>query len=98
MIMENEWIIAVGGTEVDGVDMVRFTGTKAEAKKAVLRMVRKDIINDREIYDFGTGSVDDIEERGDGSLYAYSVFCSYHLDYVAVPLAAIPAYDRKGVV
>ena len=84
------WIVGVGGSETDGVDMTVFTGTKHEAKKHLAKAVRDARDENREEFDYGYTSIGDIEERADGSLYACACFSGYHLDFQAYPEDDIP--------
>ena len=92
------WIIGVGGSEMDGVAIMRCVGTKEWVKERMFAAVLGernlcDVAND---YDFGTECVEEIEERADGSLYAFNCFCDHHTDYEAVPGFGIPTlYERS---
>ena len=78
------WLVGIGGTEVDGVMMERVTGTKKQVVKHLVSLVRRDRDADPEGWDYGSTAMKDVVDRG-GELYAYGVFSDYHIDYSAVP-------------
>ena len=87
-----EWIIGIGGSEVDGVVFRRFKGTEKEVKKKLFAIVKEDRCEDKENFDFGTESVKDIQKHdsfGHPGFYAYNCFSDYHIDYQAIRLADV---------
>jgi len=92
---KEDWIIGIGGTEEDDVSMYKLTGTRYQAKREIMRIIRRDRENDKESYNYGTENIKEIEERGDGSLYGYNCFSDYHIDYAARPLNLLK--DSKEV-
>ena len=90
-----EWIIIEGSTEY-GPCVSKFTGTKDEVKRLLMAMVdddRNDEDGDADDFEYGTESIDEIEEEGN-TLNAYSVFSSYHTDYMAVRVKDIDEIKR----
>lgn len=88
------WIIGIGGSDTDDVDMYKFYGTKEEIKKCLLEKVINDQPtdnneNDYNGWQYGTDNINDIVERPNGSLYAYNCYTDNHTDYVALPLNKI---------
>jgi hypothetical protein len=93
-IME-EWVIIEGSSECDP-SVSKFTGTKDEVKKLLMAMVdddRNSEDGDTDGFEYGTESIDEIAEEGN-TLNAYSVFSSYHVDYVAVRVKDINEIKR----
>ena len=82
-----KWIIAIGGSDVDGIFMFTKEGTKEEIKKYLVELAAKrvSLYYDASCWEYGTESVDEVAERCDG-LYAYNVFTDSHEDYQATPL------------
>ena len=81
------WIIGTGGNELDGVDIERVCGTAEQVKRYLCSLVRDaaDDMNSPSDFEYGTEEPEDVEERFNGSLYAYACFDSYHLDFEAHP-------------
>ena len=80
MAKKSNYIISITNSDGDGAEVYRVTGTVTQVKKHLLQLVKNDW---DERWDYGTEKVRDVEERNDGSLYAYSVFGDYHIDYLA---------------
>ncbi len=89
--VKKDWIIGIGGTEVDDVLVYKFTGTEYQAKCKLLQMLKNDIANDKDGYDYGTETVSEVDVQSDGRLYAYSVYSDYHIDYSATPVEILQA-------
>ena len=81
-----DWIIGIGGNEVDGVKLHRFYGTESQAKRHLIDLVKKDKLTDRESFDYGTEKISEVEVRANGSLYACGCYLDYHIDYEATRL------------
>ena len=77
------WIIGIGGSDLDGVDVLRVYGTKPQVKKYLLELAKDERCS--EDYDFGTETINEILERDNGSLYAFNCFYDHHTDYEATP-------------
>ncbi len=92
---ENRWIIGTGGSEADAVYLYKATGTKDEIKRLLLHLVMEEKAENDDSWDSGTESVDEVEERGDGTLYAYGCYSDYHSDYTAQPENDIPEFPLK---
>ena len=88
-----EWMLGIGGSEVNNVVMYRFSGTTEQAKKLLFEIIQEDVENDKENYIEGTESIDEIGEDKDGALSGYNSFEScdseYHIDYRMVPINTI---------
>ena len=82
-----DWIIGIGGSEVDGVDMHRFYGTEYQVKRHLIKLVKEDIENNADCFEYGTDNIEEIQERIYGnSFYAYGCYSDYHIDYEAIKL------------
>ena len=79
------YIIGIGGSEADGVNVHRVRGTKQQVKKHLVDLVNRDRVNDSDAWEYGSEKIKDVEERQDDSLYAYGCYSDYHIDYQAVP-------------
>lgn len=84
MVEKNTWIIGKCGTEWDGVDLERVYGTKEQIKKYLVDCVLRDKSVFEDDYDYGIESVNRVEERSNGNLYAYGVYHNTHIDYEAM--------------
>lgn len=84
---KKKWIIALSGSEWDDVAVYSFEGTTHQAKRVLANIVKED----KKEYNFDNGSekISEVEERQDGSLYAYSTFSDCHTDYTATPIDQI---------
>ncbi len=89
-----KWVIGVHSERGNDIEFYTFEGTKAEAKKKLVEVVRnnrkgeENFIND-------TVKASDVEEKQDGKLYAFTVFKGMALEYVASPLDAMPDINIK---
>lgn len=89
MIMD--WIIAIGGSDVDGNILYKFTGTAKEAKKKLMDIVLRDREDNAEDFDHGTSDMENIIQVADceNEFYAYNCFFSYHIDYTIKAVSEI---------
>lgn len=86
------WIIGIGGNDMDNVVTYRIKGTKEQVKKHIVKAIIKDQANDSKNWNFGTICVNEISERENGKLYGVAVFDFYHYDYTATPeMEVVPA-------
>lgn len=86
--MREIWIIGCGGSDADGVGFEFAVGDIDDIKQILVDKVERD----KEWSDAwadGTENVDEVAERITGTLYAYSCFPDYHIDYEAIPLRKI---------
>ncbi len=87
--MENEkkmFIVGIGNSAADrGVIVQRFMGTWTEVEKFLMALIEGDRMEDADSFDYGTESVEELEHCLDGSVYGYSIFGDYHIDYMAIP-------------
>ncbi len=90
--VKRDWIIGVGGSELDDVLVFKFTGTVRQAKLKLLDMIKEDRAGE-EFQDWwsGTENIEEIQEFANGRLYAYGCWDNYHIDYSATPTDAIEA-------
>lgn len=77
-----DWIITIANTAVDGTIINRFRGSETEVKEKLLELLNNDKKNDDEMFDYGTDSVDEVEDTGT-ELNAYATYNDYHIDYTA---------------
>ena len=87
--MREIWIIGCGGSDADGVGFEFAVGDVDDLKHILFDKVERDREYDEENWTHGTESVDEVEERATGTVYAYSCFNDYHIDYEAKPLSDI---------
>ena len=81
-----DWIIGICNTNTDGVRIFKFHGSKEDVKKQLLSLIMEDRGNDRENWDYGCESEEDIRATDNGSgfeLYGYGNYIDYHIDYTA---------------
>ena len=73
-----EWLLGIGGSDIDDVLIVRFKATEKSAIKKLMKKIRNDQKCDT--FDTGTTSAKNLkhDERG---YYGYNSFCDYHVDY-----------------
>ena len=81
--MKSEWIVAIGNSAISGVIILKFYGTENEVEDLLLRFINEDKERDRENFDMGTETVDDIDNNGNGELNAYATYSDYHIEYTA---------------
>ena len=88
--MENEktWIICVGGSDVDGIDVVKFTGTRSAVIDRIWSIMEtmktEDDYEDDEDMQCPKDSIDE----GD-RIYGYVVFHDHHVDIEAYEIDEI---------
>lgn len=89
--MITDWIIAIGGSDVDGNILYKFTGTAKEAKKKLMDIVLRDREDNAEDFDHGTSDMENIIQVDDceNEFYAYNCFFSYHTDYTIKEISKI---------
>jgi len=79
------YIIAISSSEADDIFLKRVVGTETQVKKYLINEIRKDKLEDKNGFDYGSTTTKEISDLGNGKLYGYSVFSDYHIDYVAMP-------------
>lgn len=84
----NEWIITIADTSLDRIIINRFYETKKEVKELLLKLLDKDKKNNAGAFDYGTETVDEINDNGTKS-NTYATYFSYHIDYTAILLSDI---------
>lgn len=87
--MKTNWIIGVGGTTLDWVNLYRVYGSKDAVKEYLLKILSEDRDDlcasyGDDYYEYGTEFPSEVEEKGE-NLYAYTVYGDTHFDYVAIP-------------
>ena len=84
MAKKYNWIIGIGGTEIDDVETYIVHGTQHAVKKHLLNLVRDARNEDPNRWDYGITNINGIDVSSFGDhLYAYAVFSNYHIDYSA---------------
>lgn len=77
-----DWIIAIEHSGDEEIVLKRFRGSDEEVKKLLLTLANQDKERDRDFFEYGTDTVDDVFTV-DGGYSAYAVFTGYALDYTA---------------
>ena len=77
------WIIGIGGSNADDVEVQRVYGTKEQIKQHLLALVQNEKDSWSETWEYGTETIDGIEERTPEHLYAYACFSDFHTDFSA---------------
>ena len=91
------WIIGCGGSDNDGVTLEKTVGTKKDVKNHLCALATEERAEDPDNYDFGTETPEEVEERSDGSLYAFVCFCDHHVDFSAWRDASVNTVElQKG--
>ena len=85
MEKKRNYIIGIGGSEVDCVVISRVCGTEKQVKEHLMKLVMEDRLQDEDCFDMGTDSIDEIEIMDSGEMNAYNCFHDYHIDYTACP-------------
>lgn len=94
-----EWIIGIGGSEWDGVDVVRVQGTVSQIRDDLYCRVDNDRLADEGEWDFGTSSASEVAvvSRDDdllpAKLYAHGCYLDYHIDYTATRADRVESVD-----
>lgn len=88
------WLVGIGGTNADGVIMMRISATEQEIKEFLVNLVKEDKFTDPEAWEYGTDTVDEIS-NGVKGFYAYAVYSDYHIDYQAI--LEMPVVDVSDV-
>ena len=87
---KRDWIVAICNSASDGIDILKFRGSKQEMKEKLLSLIKEDKDNeDFNIWEYGTESIDEIRDY-DVELYGYGCYCDYHTDYTAREFNDIP--------
>lgn len=87
-----DWIIGICNSEKDGVELLRYRGNKEEMKEKLVSLIHADRLMDKELWEYGCESSDDIQVEDNGlgyELYGYGNYINYHIDYTAKEFAHI---------
>lgn len=94
--MKQTWTIVIYDNMDENIECHRLIGTIDQIKEALIEVVNGDIIVDRENWEYGTESVNDIKEDAEGQLYAYGSYKNHIRSYYAMPEEeAIDIDNRK---
>lgn len=85
-----DWIVAICNSASDGIDILKFRGSKQEMKEKLLSLINEEKEDDIELWEWGTESVDEIRDYG-VELYGYGCYTDHHTDYTARELKHIQA-------
>ena len=96
--MTDTYILAIGGSDCDGVDLSILIGDKEKALQFMKHEMIDEASNEIEDYDY---KKDQHMEYGDiqpivnfnGTDYGYTVFSDHHTDYKLAKITDICAYD-----
>ena len=94
MINTNNWIIGIGGSDMDDVVTYVVTGTVEQVKQHLVGLIQeeRDTIESEasDTYEYGT---EDVSELGDYNMsrkfYGYATYSDCHRDYTATLIDAI---------
>ena len=85
-----DWIIGICSSGAEGVGIFRFRGTKEEVKEKLLTLITEDKNSDKDNWDFGCESIDDIQNEYNGlEYYGYGCYHDYYIDYTARKLSNV---------
>ncbi len=97
--VKQNWIIGISGSDADDVFVYRVFGTKAQVKKCLVNEVKGDKQECEEDgyddWEHGTTSTGSVEERPNGTLYAYGCWNNHHNDYTATPEMPVKELGKK---
>lgn len=85
MQKKQTWYVGIGGSDSDCVVMYKVIGTKAEIKRYLVGLVKKDKNESPDDWDWGTEKVSDLEIMASGEINASACFDNWHNDYSACP-------------
>lgn len=89
------WIIAIGNTAIDGIELYQYSGTINEVKALLLEFVNRDKQRDEKddylmgCFKNGPKTVDDIDDTNPSALYTNAEYETYHIDYTAKEIDSI---------
>lgn len=94
---KSNWIIGIGGNELDTVFLSRFYGTENGVKKHLVSLVEeeKNDENRGDAFEHGTESVEEVRKQYDGSFYAAANFSYSHMDFVAKLEDELTLYEEN---
>lgn len=86
---KKSWTIGIGGSNADGVDVLRVIGTEEQIKEYLFDLIQEEREEVAEgyfdYYESGTEDISELEVRSYGRIYGYNCFSDYHTDYEAIP-------------
>lgn len=83
------YIVTVCSSEASGVRVTSFIGNEDQAKKHLIKLIKDDMANDPENFDFAPVKICEIETDKDGTLSGEAVYSDYHIEYQATVLKNI---------
>lgn len=89
---KTDWIITVSSSEAEGTVVYKIFGSTDDVKKKIIELAAEDRENDKDCYEYGCETIDDIEDSSNGCgwrLNTYSIYDNYHIDYQAIQLSHI---------
>lgn len=90
------WVIGISSSECEGVYLGVFHGTRTEVKQKLYDMVMEDREADKENFDYGTGSIDDVDMVGEDWFNAINCYTNYTIHYTAKDIAKVEMIKKKG--
>lgn len=78
------WLIGIGGSDLDDVITYRVTGDKEQVKRHLRELVKEAVDEDRENLDYAD-TLKTIKADSNGVFHAGACFSDYHRDYTATP-------------
>lgn len=83
MEKKQNWMIGIGGSIADDVEVYRVCGTKEQVKQHLLKLVAREKEGWHGKWEYGTEKQEDIEETSHNHFYAYACFSDFHVDFSA---------------
>ena len=86
------WIIGISNSETNGVKLFKFFGSIDEVKEKLISMVIEDRKEDEGNWEYGSETIEDIEDKSYNSgyeFYGYGSYNSYHIDYTAKEISNV---------
>lgn len=94
---EADWIITVASSRADGTAVYKLHGNIDDLKQSLVAFAVSDREDDRDCYEYGCESIDDVIDSSDGCGWlfsAYSTYDNYHIDYQAIRVDHIQPIKR----
>lgn len=90
--LPSEWIIAISSSDTEGIRILRYSGTEDHVKQKLIDLVAEDRNSLEETWNYGTETVEDVEDVSNGlgyEFYAIGNYEGFHVDYTAKEFAHV---------
>lgn len=87
-----DWIIAISSSDMEGIRILRYSGTEDHVKQKLVDLVAADRNSLKETWNFGTETVEDVEDvsnRLGYEFYAMGNYEGFRIDYTAKEFAHV---------